>query len=262
MTTVEHFRRMSLSAAATSGLLHVAVLLAILSQVPWSLAPRSASLPPGVELSFEREDNPSPPDVTELPAQPLPPIAAAAAVPAPPPPPAPPGPDLAQVVPLANQPPPILDQELPKPVPVDKIAMAPAPAPPSSPPAQAKPSEPPPRLQTKPVQPKPPSPPAASARQQQIQEDYLLKIVRKLASRRFVPRRPLPFDHGVVVTRLTVGRDGRLLDASLVASSGIVELDNITMEAIRRAAPFAPLPPDIEQDSYTVTLPVRFSPAR
>lgn len=63
-----------------------------------------------------------------------------------------------------------------------------------------------------------------------------------------------------VVIRFTVGRDGRLLDASVARSSGVPEADNHMIQVFHRAAPFPPLPPEMRGDSITYTVPVGFVP--
>jgi periplasmic protein TonB len=88
------------------------------------------------------------------------------------------------------------------------------------------------------------------------QQDYLVQVVRHLSRYRFLS--PEERQQGVVVTRLTVARDGSLVDASLVRSSGFPSLDRSVMETVRKASPFAPLPSDIRDDRFTFLLPINY----
>jgi protein TonB len=228
--SIESFRRMPPSAAATSGLLHVMILLAIAAQ----MSPRPPRFdPPMIEIDLQLSQ-PPPPDVALLPAPLLAPQLAAPD----PPPPSPPGPELADILPLPDEAPPITMPKLPRPT-LAPVRRAAQPAAPPDKPA-----------------------PQPQARLRQVREDYLLRVIEKLSRMRYVPRSPLAVDRGVVVTRLTVARDGRLLDAELTHSSGNPDLDNGMMQAIRGAAPFAPLPADIQDDALTITVPISFAPSR
>jgi protein TonB len=92
----------------------------------------------------------------------------------------------------------------------------------------------------------------------QAREDYLRQLVRKLSHVRFSQASPETSARGLVVMRLTVSRDGRLVDESLARSSGFPELDRGVMEAVRKASPFAPLPADLGQDRYTFMVPINY----
>ena len=111
---------------------------------------------------------------------------------------------------------------------------------------------------------KPPAPaPATSANQHQASQDYVLQVVRKLSHTRFYAASPSAQDvHGVVVARLTVARDGALIDLSLPKSSGLAGVDGSVLEAIRRAAPFAPLPKDFADNRFTFIVPINYTPER
>jgi len=192
------------------------------------------------------------------------------AEPQPPPQPAPqpteprPAPDLAEQLPRAEPPPP--------PAARDFVAAASSAAAPASPQVkpQARPAEPPraavaARAPT--AAPPTASPSAAigateAAREQSrrsAREDYLWQVVRKLSQARFTTEANQARAQGMVVTRLTVARDGRLLALALARSSGSSALDARMLETIRRAAPFAPLPADIADDAYTFLLPINYA---
>ena len=107
-----------------------------------------------------------------------------------------------------------------------------------------------------------PSPVARTApgySHQRAQQDYLLQIVRKLSQSRFYPRSREESERGVVVARLTVARDGRLVDVSLARSSGSADLDRNVMETIRRASPFAPMPAEIGAEGHTFIVPINYT---
>ncbi len=100
---------------------------------------------------------------------------------------------------------------------------------------------------------------ALDDRQRQARQDYLMQVIRKLSQYRFYEQSREASTQGTVVARLTVGRDGRLLDLSLARSSGFPGRDRSVADTIRRAAPFAPLPADIGQEPYTFVLPVGYA---
>ena len=74
---------------------------------------------------------------------------------------------------------------------------------------------------------------------------YVALIVRRLSGARFYEQSREENAQGLVVARLTIGQDGRLLALSLARSSGFPGRDRSVSEAIRRAAPFPPLPSEI-----------------
>lgn len=49
-------------------------------------------------------------------------------------------------------------------------------------------------------------------------------------------------EEGVVVIRISIDDNGTLAQAALMTSSGFVNLDASTLNIIRAAAPFSPLP--------------------
>ncbi len=100
---------------------------------------------------------------------------------------------------------------------------------------------------------------ATSYSAHQAQQDYLLQIVRKLSQARFVPAAREERQRGLVVVRLTIGRDGRVVDLALAKPSGSPALDHGVVEAIRRASPFAPLPAELTAASHTFIVPIDYS---
>jgi protein TonB len=99
---------------------------------------------------------------------------------------------------------------------------------------------------------------ATNSSSQPAQRDYLWQIIRKLSQSRFYPQSREANERGVVVARLTVARDGRLIDVSLAKSSGFPNLDRGVIDTIRRASPFAPLPAEIAVDSHMFIVPINY----
>ena len=59
---------------------------------------------------------------------------------------------------------------------------------------------------------------------------------------------------GEVVVDMMIARDGRLADLLLVQSSGYSVLDDEVFRAVRRAAPYAPLPIGLVEDPFPMTI--------
>jgi periplasmic protein TonB len=103
---------------------------------------------------------------------------------------------------------------------------------------------------------------AASYSAHQAQQDYLLQVVRKLSQARFYPATREERERGLVVARLTIARDGRLVDVALARPSGSPTLDRGVMDTIRKASPFAPLPVELATDSHTFVVPINYAQER
>lgn len=103
---------------------------------------------------------------------------------------------------------------------------------------------------------------AASYSAHQAQQDYLLQIVRRLSQARFTPATREERQRGLVVVRLTIGRDGRLVDVALARPSGSPALDRGVVETIRKASPFAPLPGALAADSHSFIVPIDYTQER
>jgi periplasmic protein TonB len=94
------------------------------------------------------------------------------------------------------------------------------------------------------------------------EEDYLMGMIQKLSRYHFLSARPQSSLHGVVVSRVTLARDGRLLDVTLLKSSGFPALDQAVLDTIRRASPFAPLPDEIVGPQLSLTVPIAYERER
>jgi TonB family protein len=211
------------------------------------------------EAKLEPKPEPSPEPKREPPKE----AAAQPAEPTPPPPEKP----LEKVLPPVEQPAaPLSMRDFVK-------VLPPPPAPPPAPPAQR-----PPPPQQHPQQPQPsplserPPPqeqreasvsefqnPAAAYNHARVQDDYLIGIARKMSQYRFVPKSMTGLNtQGVVVLRLVVARDGRLVSSGVAKSSGNPPMDAAVLETAQKAAPYGPLPPEIAGNSVTFTLSVPY----
>jgi TonB family protein len=122
-------------------------------------------------------------------------------------------------------------------------------------PAPAKPKPPPPPVKREPLQ------QAAALRvesERRAQEDYLLGVIQKLSRYRFTPQAREASEAGMVVTRVTVARDGRVLDVVLAKSSGFPNLDRGVIDTIRQASPFAPLSPEVADSQLSFIVPISY----
>lgn len=226
---------------------------------------------------------PEPPPQQQALAQPEPPAPPQQQAVARPEPPAPP-PSLEQALPpLEAPPPPVTERDIPKPIP--------APPPPRPPQQAARPAPPPPpppapRPQTPPAPPQQlrpsplgqqqqqrssqgsqaaaqPSPtfrnPADNYGEKRAQEQYLWQVMRRIAQFPYVPKNTgVIREEGTVLTRVTISRQGQLLNVVMEKSSGLPSLDAGVMDTIRRASPYPALPAEINGDSHTFLLPVSF----
>jgi protein TonB len=96
--------------------------------------------------------------------------------------------------------------------------------------------------------------PAETATRNRALDAYFWQVVRKFSQ--YLPDLREKNEGGTVVIRLVIGRDGRLLDAGIARSSGVMALDRGMLEAVRAAAPYPPLPPEISGNSVVFTQPI------
>jgi protein TonB len=100
--------------------------------------------------------------------------------------------------------------------------------------------------------------PGQGAAQRQAEQDYFRQIVQKISRYRFASREQNTSPQGLVVTRLTLARDGQVLDVSLLKSSGSPSLDGAVVQTIRQASPFPPLPADLGGEQSFI-VPVNYT---
>ena len=85
--------------------------------------------------------------------------------------------------------------------------------------------------------------------------DYLTRVFRHLEPYRMSARASRAnTERGRVVTRVTIGRDGGLIDVRIDSSSGRPAIDAAELEAIHRAAPFPPVPSAMPGDPVILVL--------
>jgi protein TonB len=96
--------------------------------------------------------------------------------------------------------------------------------------------------------------PAQNALQTRAKEAYLRQVFRKFSQ--YLPDLRQKNEGGTVVLRFVIARDGRLVDASIVQSSGVVALDRGLLESLKAASPYAPLPPEIPGSHVMFTQPI------
>lgn len=87
--------------------------------------------------------------------------------------------------------------------------------------------------------------------------DYLTRVFRHLEPYRLDATAGHRL-HGRVVSRLTLARDGRLIDVHIDTSSGVPSLDAAELAAIRKASPFPPVPPAMPGDPVILVLPITY----
>jgi TonB family protein len=215
---------------------------------PPSTEPREAMLAPDVAAAASDPAVETPPDEQEA--------EATLALP-------PDTPSLEKALPPVEAPPSIDAHDFAK-------AKPPAPHPPAPQRLQTAAVQPPPVKHPAPPQAKPgaaagsagPAPSAAlksDHAQRRSEEDYFYQLVRRISQYRFYSQSQSNIARGLVVTRMTIARDGRLLDVALLKSSGVPSLDQAVVETIRRASPFAPLPTELASDRRTFVVPINYT---
>lgn len=222
--------------------------------------------PPKPETPAAETARPDPPKIEQH---------QALATPPPPPPPPPPSRTLeSELPPLDAPPPPLTSQEVPRPpAPPPPAPKAPAPTQQRVQPAPA-PQQPPqqkPALQSSPLSQVPQARtdqqasrraptlvnPADAYGHRRVEDQYLWYVAQKLSQhQQFI--RNATTEAGSVVLRITIARDGRLVDVGLSRSSGSASLDSFTLNMVRQAGPYMPLPDDIPGGQHTFILPLNF----
>lgn len=181
---------------------------------------------------------PAPQEATRLPETPQTPFSSPLPTPTPPAPAVPPTHALVA-------PPPPLPKASPAPQRPDLRPAPPTSAPPRRPAAPAASESP----STSPF-----VNPADTYNRARVADNYLWQIARKLQGYRYEAH--VNVSHGTTVVRVTIARDGRLLDVEVVGSSGVPEFDRGVLAGVRSGSPYEPLPPDIQGASASFTLPL------
>jgi periplasmic protein TonB len=229
-------------------LLGHAVLLALLALFvraapPLPLPPEAGAIAVSLAPSLPQpETPPAPPEPPQPPPQPPPPVAAV--VPPPPLPPPPPAvaPPEEPLVPPEKPAVPPLRPVVRRPARVERYrpAMVPMPAAPS-------PSQP----QT--ASARLPAPPTA------VSPGYRALLGAWLEEHKRYPENARERgEEGRAVLQFAVDRSGRVLDFSLLQSTGYADLDE-ALDRMMRGATLPSFPPDMPQSSIRVTVAIRFS---
>lgn len=103
------------------------------------------------------------------------------------------------------------------------------------------------------------SPVPAGAQTDPSLAQYLQSVANLIAAQQDYPIAARRLDQqGEVRLRLTVDRQGGLLDVGLGKSSGFPILDQAAMEMARRAFPLPPPPPSLSGEPVVFDAPIRF----
>ncbi|WP_428677887.1 TonB family protein [Reyranella sp.] len=139
-------------------------------------------------------------------------------------------------------------------------------APPRPPPPAPKPELKPSPLSTAPAQ-RPPSASSAEPPTQhrfvnpsdtyaraKVADNYLSEVLRKIVGYRYTSSTQKR--QGLTVVRIVIARDGRLLGATVISSSGEPEFDEGVLAGVRAGSPYSPLPDNIKGASAPFDLPL------
>jgi len=166
--------------------------------------------------------------------------------------------DVARILPPPPAPPPPAQPPRPAPAPRPPVQQHAAPAAPPPTQPQRSPLSGPDRRQapssTASAAPAFVNPADAGARTR-AKDAYLWQAIRKFSQ--YLPDLREKNEGGTVVLRFVIARDGRLVDASIVRSSGVIALDRGLLESVRAAAPYPPLPADIPGAQVEFVQPIQ-----
>lgn len=94
-----------------------------------------------------------------------------------------------------------------------------------------------------------------------LERQYAMMVRRRVEMNMRIPRRArLSQEMGVTIVRMRLGRDGSLIEATIVTSSGYGYLDEEAQALMYRIAQFPPIPSVVRpwQDFITIDQPVSF----
>ena len=204
--------------------------------------PAPAPSPPAPRPPLFRLPTPGP-TVEPMPPRPAPAPTVEPMSPPRPSPPAPTPPAVAHPQPHPAPPPPsVTPHTQPNPSPLV------APRPQQQPPAVA-------RHQDSPTPPSSPFVnPADEHSRATAEQNYLWEVVRKLRGYRYHAQ--VQMVEGLTVVQVVIARNGQLLDAQVVRSSGQAGMDQGVLAGVRQGSPYTPLPPTISGASATFRLPL------
>jgi protein TonB len=88
---------------------------------------------------------------------------------------------------------------------------------------------------------------------------YVVALSKQIAARTIYPTVPARAgQQGSVVAGVTLRRDGNLVSARILRSSGSSVIDDALLSGIRSAAPFPPLPAVFEGDPAEIAVSIQF----
>jgi len=96
--------------------------------------------------------------------------------------------------------------------------------------------------------------PSVAAARDRAADEYFWAVIRKFSQ--YLPDLREKNQGGTVVVRIVIARDGRVIEAGIAKPSGVAALDKGMLEAIRTAAPYPPLPPELPGDQFVFTQPI------
>jgi protein TonB len=96
--------------------------------------------------------------------------------------------------------------------------------------------------------------PAEAGASTRAKDAYLWQVIRKFSQ--YLPDLRDKNEGGTVVLRFVIARDGRLVEASIAKSSGVVALDRGLLDSLRAASPYPPLPPEIPGSQVVFVQPI------
>jgi protein TonB len=123
--------------------------------------------------------------------------------------------------------------------------------------APQRPSEPPAAARHQDTPTAPSSPfvnPADEHNRATAEQNYLWQVISKLRGYKY--HADVPVREGLTVVMVTIARDGRLLGAEVVRSSGVPAMDQGVLNGIRQGSPYAPLPDSLSGPTARFRLPL------
>jgi TonB family protein len=98
--------------------------------------------------------------------------------------------------------------------------------------------------------------PADAVARTRIVDDYLWQVGLKISQHRAFAA--MGDEQGTVILRLSIARDGRLMDVNVARTSGSSGLDAAAQTAARQAAPYASLPAELPGNPIVFILPLNY----
>src|SRR5690606_13748628 len=90
-------------------------------------------------------------------------------------------------------------------------------------------------------------------------DSYLAELTQHLARYYSYPRHAQRLGlEGTATVKFTFGRDGHLVDRTVIDPSGHQRLDQATLDMLRKADPLPAVPDDIKGEKLTLSLPVQY----